>query len=132
MIKWRRKEQKDVEKEGRGQEDDHLHFLYCHYCWKQQHLASHRAFLSLFFTVLEDCFRKMFQIKMSMFVLSWAQVYGFRSIFPWIPDLTFFILHGCKSCLIKVRMWHNCADLKPQLFLVCFSFLCIAKCMAKF
>lgn len=86
----------------------------------------------MFFTVLEDCFRKMFQIKMSMFVLNWAQVYRFRSIFPWIPDLTFFILHGCKSCLIKVRIWHNCADLKPQFFLVCFSVLCIAKCMAKF
>lgn len=66
-------------------------------------------------------------------MLNWAQAYGFRSIFPWIPGLhTFFILHGCKSCLIKVRMWHNCADLKPQLFLVCFSALCIAKYMAKF
>lgn len=77
----------------------------------------------MFFTVLEDCFRKMFQIKMSMFMLNWAQVYGFRSIFPWVPDLhTFFILHGCKSCLIKVRMWHNCADLTTVLSGMLYSF----------
>lgn len=83
-------------------------------------------------TVLKVCFSEMFQIKMSMFMLSWPQIYGFRSIFPQVPDLhTFFTMHGCKPCLIKVRMWQNCADFRPQFSVVGFLVLFKAKCMAK-
>lgn len=43
------------------------------------HHAEH--FHHYVFTVLEDCFRKMFQIKMSMFVSTGPRSMSFRSIF---------------------------------------------------